>query len=664
MARVVARMTKGKNGWEHHEPRRRRSSFLGPWLLAIVVFFVGTTVHRSGGTTLPGAALLSVLLSGSASALTWMAWRYAAARDPFQRWHVAASVAAGGVAVIALTIFGPARGLIWLYGVGAFTLCVSWNIRRSEVVRGDGTDGRDGGLGEALGLAGVRAKVIEATPERRVSKWRTSGGQTGQDVQKQLPAIAAKAGVGRDQVRAVENPRNAAEATVTMMLKDVLAETLPWEGAAREQWGQRSIAELLHAGRYEDGEQTVWSLVGDYEANIPPSHVVVMGITRAGKTVFAILTANQILDCYDAVLWWSDTAKGSQTAAPIRPGIDWYTDAPNTVKAQLAALKRVAKARADALGVCGYSSWTPAAYADERLRMPALIYWCEEAGPVLDDNPSIVVDLGEACLSSGIFLVWSLQRASHDRMPTSLRYNIGTAVCYGTGDDISASFVLSEATLAAGADPFRWKNRKPGRALIENAAVDEERFAVPFKTFLPDRQAVLEHAQASAGWRAPLDEVSVRAAGETYARREVAAAEVTPTVTDLPDDDVDEEWTVPPQPEPELADLTDPRAVLPPASDEDVDLSPEDDGRPSLSPDQRWSQFRRLLAEFMDRGQTEVRMGDLVEAWLEQLGPFRANQRPHLHNMLNDLIEQGQVERVEGGGGRYRLLMLVSQNGR
>lgn len=643
----------GAARWEGHEEKRR--SFIWPWILAVLVFLVGSAIHRSGGTTLPSAALLSVLLSGSTAALTWMAWRYAAAREPLQRYHVAVSTSAAGGAIIILTIFGPTRGLIWLYAIAGFTLCTSWNIRRLEVVRGDGSDGRDGGLGAALGLDGAKAKMIEATHERRVSKWRLTGGQTGQDVQKQLPALAAKAGVGRDQVRAVENPHNAAEATVTMMLKDVLAETLPWDGKPRELWGQRSIADLLQAGRYEDGEGTVWTLVGDYDRNLPPSHVVVMGITRAGKTVFAILTADQIIDCYDAVLWWSDTAKGSQTARPIRSALDWYTNQPNTVRAQLAAIKRVAKARADALGDCGYSSWTPAAFTDKRLRMPALVYWCEEAGPVLDDNPSIVVDLGEVCLSSGIFLVWSLQRASHDRMPTSLRYNIGTAVCYGTGDDVSASFVLSEQTLAAGADPARWKNRKPGRGLIENPLIDEERFPVPFKTFLPDRALVAEHAEASTEWRAPLDEVSVRAAGETYARREVATAEVAPMVTDLP-----VEWQVPPQPEPELADMTDARAELGPVSDEDVDLSPPDDGRPSLSPDQRRTEFLRLLGEFMDRGQTEVQMADLVEAWQGQLGPFRANQRPHLHNLLNDLIEAGQVERIEGGGGRYRLLLLVS----
>lgn len=680
-----AKADRSRGGATRVEVEKKHGSFIGPWLLAVAVLIVGTGVHRTGGKTLPSAALLSVALCGSTAVLTWGAWRYAKPRDAFQRWHVAVSVALAGASIIGFTIFGPVRGLVWLYAIGAVSLCGLWNIRRAEVVRGDGSDGHGagGGLDEALGLAGSKAKVIEATPERTVSVWTGGPGHTAQDVQKALPHIAAKAGVGRDAVRIVEDAKHAGKALVTIMRKDVLAGTIPWEGAPREEWGKRSIAELFYAGRYEDGEHTVWSLTGDYDKNIPPSHVVVMGITRAGKTVFAILTADQILDCYDAVLWWSDTAKGSQTARPIRDGLDWYTDQPNTVRAQLAALKRVAKARADVLGDAGYSSWTPAAYADPRTRMPALVYWCEEAGSVLDDNPSIVVDLGEVCLSSGIFLIWSLQRASHDRMPTSLRYNIGSAVCYGTGDDVSAEMVLSEATLAAGVDPARWKNRKPGRAVMENAAIEEEKFPVPFKTALPDRGAVAEHVQASSVWRAELDQVSAEAAGETYARdrsprtsssaappapaptaiRRPVAPRMAPLITDLPtseDDDDEGGWRVPPQPEPDLADMIDPRMPLPPIQGDDVDMRPEDDGKPSLSPADREREFRRMLAELADAGRMEFRMADLVDAWSDQLGPFRANQRPHLHNMLNPLIEAGQVERVEGGGGRYRMVMLVT----
>jgi hypothetical protein len=84
-------------------------------------------------------------------------------------------------------------------------------------------------------------------------------------------------------------------------------------------------------------------------------------------------------------------------------------------------------------------------------------------------------------------------------------------------------------------------------------------------------------------------------------------------------------------------------------------------GERKLSPEERRQAFDQMIADFMnaDPPRYEVTMSDLVDAWDSKVGPSQANQRPFLHDRINARIDSGQIERVDGGRGRYRLLALA-----
>jgi hypothetical protein len=51
----------------------------------------------------------------------------------------------------------------------------------------------------------------------------------------------------------------------------------------------------------------------------------------------------------------------------------------------------------------------------------------------------------------------------------------------GVKDSGEAARVLSDCTVAAGADPSAWADRQPGMAYLEASGVDEERWAMPWR---------------------------------------------------------------------------------------------------------------------------------------------------------------------------------------
>jgi hypothetical protein len=117
---------------------------------------------------------------------------------------------------------------------------------------------------------------------------------------------------------------------------------------------------------------------------------------------------------------------------------------------------------------------------------------------------------------------------------------------------------------------------------------------------------------------------------------------------------------IPTMDDPELDEQmkrVDPRAPLPQFTGPDVDLNPEPDGRPQLSPEERRTAFASMLAELMIAGQVELSTAEILQAWYQRVGEVQGNQRAFLHELLNDWIEQGQIERV--GHGRYRLVTLA-----
>lgn len=638
--------------------------FVPPWIGALVLPPLGALAHNVWGTELPAAALAPLGIAAATVCVgvaTLLSALQARQRSDKSRVilasHSVGTVALIGVALIITEIFGWKHPWISIYIGSAVTLSLTWNVRRLDIFRTDelAQEHKDGVLGE-LGLTVKSKKVITATPERSEVALKLGDGQTVEDVQKLAKQIGSHAGALRNGVTAIPG-RHEGEVTLSLEFKDVLDENLPWPGPVH---AGGSIADGLHPGLYRDRRPVMWYPAGNYAKNIAPGHLAIGGQPRVGKGEFARVSIAELATRSDVWIMGSDTRKGDQFLGPLRQAVGWWVTSENAVRAQLKAFERAMVARAAKLGECGYSSWTPEAFTDERLRMPAIVCWIEEAAAVLDDNSRLITELGEASLSAGMFLVLSAQRWSADRVPTSLRTSVSNSACFGQGDDVSASMILRDSTLKAGPDPYEWGANYPGRFLLEANGVDQARFPVPAKGYLPSDQQLREVIAEWAPQRARLDSVTIAAFGAAYPGD--APAPRADLVAPRDYDEEEDGFVIPPQPEPEMANEVNPRSEIPPYEGPEIDMTPEPQpGERKLTPDQRREAFADMLAEFMraDPPAYEVAMSDLVDAWDAKVGPSQASQRPFLHEQINARIELGQMERVEGGRGRYRLLALA-----
>jgi hypothetical protein len=651
--------------------------FVLPWLVIGALLGLGHLLHKQLGTELPAAPLAVLFVTVGGTILGVLTWRYALPRGVVIQWHAAVSVAIADLLLIMIIIFGVSRLTFWLFtGVGAL-FALSWNIRRLEVIRGEGHDAHNKDVLTELGLTVKSKKVVTDTADRKEVKLKLGDGQTVETVQKQLGAIGSHAGALRKSVRAVAGEYEG-EVTLSMAFRDVLKETIPWPGPSHPGG---SIGDGFNPALYEDALHVWIYLAGNYKKNIAPGHMGICGMPRSGKGAWAHVLIADLCTRRDVFLCVADTRKGKQFTGPIERAIGWYVDSDNAVRAQLKAFERAMEARNKALGEAGYSSWTPKAYTDPKLRMPGIICWMEEAAAVLDDNARLVVELGEAMLSAGMWLVLSAQRWTGDRVPTSVRSSITNAVVFGTQATEDATYLLSGGTIEAGIDPGEWKTRFPGRHIVEVNGVDPSRFPVPAKGYLGEFAQLKAVTDEWGPRMAKLDPVTLAAFGKTYTPYNPDATTLPAVIQqrtageiEFDDEDDDDrpyqpteeeeaQFMVPEIDDQELAAMArtiDPKtAVMPEWQGPEFDMTP-----PTNPNDREWTkeekvaEFERMLEALADDGRTELSTDELSDEWEKRVGEGEAQKRWFMFELIAARIENGQMERA--GRGKYRITFLTT----
>ncbi|MER7003560.1 hypothetical protein ABT297_11010 [Dactylosporangium sp. NPDC000555] len=510
----------------------RAIPFLPPWILACAVPAASMAAHHSWGGDPVVTPLAALGMSAATAGLTGLSWAISkkAGREAIIRWHTAVTVGAAGAAATGTMIAGlPRPWLDIVLGAGA-VLAASWNLRRFDALRSDtreGGDANDESWGEVLGMAKTRLGKPKQLGARVEVNLHHGPGETVRNAQQALPALEGAAGAPPGRSRVVPDPDNAGRSKLVLVTEDVLKETIPWPGPSAPGG---CITEPLRSGLYEDEEPVLFWLPAavSKKTSRPPTNVMYMGITRSGKTVAALINmGGEVMTRRNVVVIWADATKGEQTAGPIRAGLELYADTVPKTRALFKGLKNLVKVRANLLGQHGYRQWEPACYDDAALRMPYVIVHLEEADEYIGSDEFVWL-CGKA-LSVGVSISVSLQRADHASMPTTARYNIGAAFCFGTGDDYSAQFALSDATIAAGAHPEAWKATRQGYFYLETPGVEQERYPVPARAFYASDEEISAVVAQYAHVRARLDPASRDALGEAY-----NACRPTPTTAAAP----------------------------------------------------------------------------------------------------------------------------------
>lgn len=653
-----------------------------PWLSAPVVLSVGQLAHLSlvqgepswtAGVSAAVLVLLFVVLSA-------IVWGYARPRGHVVLVHSLGTVSVHGVLLLVLVLFGVHWGLFWLTLSVLSMSALSWNVRRYGAIRGEGKD-TDNVTDNTFGLSVKKVKVIEATPERAKAKWTLGKGQTLEDVRPKLGNIGSELKTVRNGMRVSAGEREG-EVTVTAIFKDVLKGTHPWTGPTHPGG---SVAAGFRIGMYEDVEFFTIYPVGDYSKNIAPGHIGVQGMSRSGKGACAHCLLAELVTRRDAArILLADTRKAQQFTGPIEPMIGYYADTDAKVKALVRAVETSMTERNRALGAAGFSSWEPKAY--DTLGIPALFVLFQEAAAYMDVVSTLVVELAEATLSAGIFLVMESQLWKHDRMPTSLRSSVANVLCFGCMEAADANYLLSDSTIANGGNPGEWKTKHPGRFLAEVNGVEEERFPINIKGLFVPRDVLTAHVSQWASQMAPYHAIDLKAfAGKLEphvpavqdpaltkmhaALERVQTLPAVPVAADEEDEYDDPELEkevhdVPKLDDPELAaiaDTLDPRDGLPEGSTPDVDLSfPSEPGKPELTKAQKETLFGQMLARLADARPDcpEYTNTELTDAWVELVGEAEAAKAWQFYQLIGAWEQHGQVERVKQG--LYRLSNIVT----
>lgn len=523
MARSIrsTRSTRQDEGTKQRDVVDQPTPFVGlllaPLLAMLITWVVhyaikGWTVfgwHVEGSEGYLGLAIVLMTLAGVA--VGWATWSFSYDRKPvWRRWLTGSSVFIG-LWLPMLVWSGPNRYLDLFFLLSAWSISAVWAMPRLHLMRRDPREGQpeeDGDeLMKQLGLTGFRHKGEpevtygeDGNPERIVVKVKHRFGATRDPLQNGIRNIESALGAPENlsRVTATGSGRSN-ESLMTVVLKDRLKGRVPNPGPSHPGG---SVTDPACVGMYDDGEWVnVWTCGGtDPETGdkMIPTGYAFMGMTRAGKTVTENrLMLEQFITRRNGVILYLNKAKGSQDVQPIIAGVEAavLSDQVNEYRAAFKATRAIIEYRQKQLARYGISAWdadtcfdNPPTHTlrgehDPMEPMPALCVHVGEADAILADPTSgdEAIFLASKGLSTGVVCGWSLQRWAATSMPTDLRFNIGTAFCFGCADDYSADFALSEQTRRAGAKPENWKNRKPGYFYVENIGIPEERFATPAK---------------------------------------------------------------------------------------------------------------------------------------------------------------------------------------
>ncbi|MFE5331747.1 hypothetical protein ACFRCG_35735 [Embleya sp. NPDC056575] len=496
----------------------RAAPLLPPWMVAAGLTIPAALAHDTIGTNPAATALIGAAGAG----ITVAAWSEASKRSPRLRAMATVSTGAASAYLTAATVAGPTSpNVALLQALGGGTLALWWNLRHA--LRNSGAESVSDGLFEMVGLARtqvVKGEVVagEVSAELQLPR----GEMVPDDVQNRIPQMASALGTSPAAIRVTPNRDDHSRVTLSVTPVDHLRKSVLYPGPSLP--GQ-SIARPIRLGVYQDAQPLEFWLPGteDRDHPRPLSHLLTTGMSGSGKSGSLKVLLTEAMTRSDAVVWFADPSKGSQSVGAIQGGLDWCETTPQGVSAMLDVLPVVVKARADLLGRLGYAQWEPECWTKHRIPL-LLIHFEESADEAVADHPN-VVPVAQQARSTGTVLSFSLQRASFTGISTEVRAQFGTSLIFGVKDDGDA-FTLDGAAKDAGASPEQWAAERPGMLYLQAPGVDRERWPVPARAFrLPEDEQVRSLIAAYAVVRPKgVDAATAKAAGPRYAAYKARAA--------------------------------------------------------------------------------------------------------------------------------------------
>jgi hypothetical protein len=493
------------------QPHRFAGLFLAPFAGLLTAWLIhvwtrGVDLHwyrfnwvRHASTAAPYVAV--ALLTAATIGLSVLAWHFAEHRKTPLRSTLAGSVGLLGVLFAVNVGTGPDYWWSFFFILAGWFVATTWSIVRLDVTRNDKQEEeKEDSTLEKLGLKGWRARKVtpiaddQGVPLATEIEFQHAPGDTVNQLQEAVPGMESMSASPAGLSRATPSER-ADRSTATILHRDPLKGKLVLPPTSAPGG---CITEALVTGLYSTGAPVKSCIAGGQ--GFSPTSYMFMGMTRAGKTTTESQMLTEVESRRNAVILYLNWAKGMQDVRPVIPGIEVaiIADEENAgaiYRLAMKKVKRIMAYRQRQLALFGIQEWNPEQCWDtpawrtvdgkrvQMERMPFLICHFGEADAILATDGGDATYLTSKGLSLGVSTGWSLQRADATKMPTGLRFNIGTVWCFGCGDDVSATFALSDPTIKAGAHPEYWKQSRPGYFYFEGLGVDESLRPVAARSF-------------------------------------------------------------------------------------------------------------------------------------------------------------------------------------
>lgn len=485
-----------------------------PWIAAATLPpAAGAAVNLMWGGEALSAGLASAGIALGGAALSAVTWKTSGANTKFRKFRRAqatATVAAGMGWLTCAVSAGPfGRPMLDLWLMGGALFAASWNARQimaaGQAVDAEETnEGTLSKLVSAIGWEKVAVKDAKGTGKGTVkAEIEVAPGGTISAVQSTAATVAAALQVPPSGVIVTPDPENAARGMISMRVADLLKDGVAF--LMPDAFGLMPT-HPIPVGMYADGE--LW-LLDPFSPSVL-QHLLVMGVTGAGKSEFARTVFAHLATRAKLSLHVIDLAKGRQTVGHIADGIDWLIQDPKEAKRYVKSLPAAIKARGDVLAAEGLDAWSP------KSSLNAVVCWIEEAADVADFEE--LEEIARKARSVGIWLIISLQRATWGNVSTDIRANLQAAACFGVDKPGDASFCLPDSVTDAGAIPA-WGSARPGYGFATGMGIPQERWTMEARSSLTDRDVLAALVAAAAPYRDPLDAATAGALGQTYAQR-------------------------------------------------------------------------------------------------------------------------------------------------
>ncbi len=444
---------------------RHRSAF-APFLIAAVTVAAAAFTHRHHPQYwIPVLALtlMTAIVTGVPHRMVWAhpslklpaglisrAWRACGIDRPAERLYATTVITACGGWLTAAIAIGPYTKPLPATALTATVLLgIPWwaHRRRRARVRAIRTVQAWPGLADNMGLPGSRITSVV------IDAWGWTGrvvlrkGTTAAQAITQLPAIESGLGIRPGTARVTPDPARADRIVLRIIDKDPHAEPIPWKEPQPS-----TITAPVDLGLFEDGTPVLVTVLR--------RHVLIAGLTGAGKSVLVNDVSAALVKCADAEPWGIDLKAGMELA-PWRSNLRHLA----TTKEQATALLALAVARLDQRA---------AQLAAQGLRVheptpddPAIQIVIDEFAELPPEALELVDSIARRGRAPAITLIVATQRPTQAAMGgNAVRSQMDIRICLRVRERRDTDLILGQGSLTAGWDAHALTT--PGSFLISD----------------------------------------------------------------------------------------------------------------------------------------------------------------------------------------------------